>query len=167
MRCVGTVFSRDKQGTNITLSSEALPIPTLKNVIVSLPDSATLLNMPSATLSRAIATSIFTILASYALWDSHSPSRRKQRLRRQVRKKNLFTYAAPLSQTIISSFRVISTNGDCPRVRSAKCRSGNLCIKSSATQDSRSGNALSDAVSVALEESTLRQVVLDMHEQMI
>ena len=71
------------------------PIPTLRNVIVSLPDSATLLNMPSATLSRAIATSIFTILASYALWDSHSPSRRKQRLRRQVRKKNLFTYAAP------------------------------------------------------------------------
>ena len=70
----------------------------------------------------------------------------------------------PDRRHIISSFRVISTNGDCPRVRSAKFRSGNLYNKSSATQDSLSGNAFSNPFSVALVESTPRQVVLAMHE---
>jgi hypothetical protein len=38
--------------------------------------------MSSSSLSRTIATTIFTILASYALWESHAPFKRKQRLRR-------------------------------------------------------------------------------------
>ena len=40
--------------------------------------------MSSLTLSRTIATTIFTILASYALWESHSPNKRKQHLREHV-----------------------------------------------------------------------------------
>ena len=40
--------------------------------------------MSSSTLSRAIAKTIFTILVCYALWESHAPHKKKQRLRRQV-----------------------------------------------------------------------------------
>ena len=47
--------------------------------------------MSSSTLSRTIATTIFTLLASYALWESHAPFKRKQRLRRQVAYKIPFT----------------------------------------------------------------------------
>ena len=47
--------------------------------------------MSSLTLSRTIAATIFTILASYALWESHAPFKRKQRLRRQVA-YNFFFY---------------------------------------------------------------------------
>ena len=35
-------------------------------------------------LSRTIPTVIFTILASYALWQSHNPFKRRQRLRQSV-----------------------------------------------------------------------------------
>ena len=36
------------------------------------------------TLSRTIPTAIFTILASYALWESHAPYKNRQRLRQTV-----------------------------------------------------------------------------------
>ena len=36
------------------------------------------------TLSRTIPTAIFTILASYALWESHAPHKKRQRLRQTV-----------------------------------------------------------------------------------
>jgi hypothetical protein len=36
------------------------------------------------TLSRTIPTAIFTILASYALWESHAPYKKRQRLRQTV-----------------------------------------------------------------------------------
>ena len=51
-------------------------------------------DMSSSTLSKAVATAIFTILASYALWESHAPCKRKQCIRRQVAHKILFTRAA-------------------------------------------------------------------------
>ena len=36
------------------------------------------------TFSEAIPTAIFTILASYALWESHAPYKKRQRLRQTV-----------------------------------------------------------------------------------
>ena len=36
------------------------------------------------TLSKTIPTAIFTILASYALWESHAPYKKRQRLRQTV-----------------------------------------------------------------------------------
>ena len=47
-------------------------------------------DMASSMISRTIATTIFAILASYALWESHAPFKRKQRLRQQVAYKNVF-----------------------------------------------------------------------------
>ena len=65
--------------------------------------------MSSSTLSRTIATTIFTILASYALWESHAPSKRKQRLRRQVA-YNFFFY---LGCFLIADYNVqLPTNLD-------------------------------------------------------
>ena len=49
-------------------------------------------DMASSTMSTTVATTIFAILASYALWESHAPFKRKQCLRRQVAYKILFTY---------------------------------------------------------------------------
>ena len=40
--------------------------------------------MSLLTLSRSIPTAIFTILASYALWESHSPYKKRLRLRQTV-----------------------------------------------------------------------------------
>jgi hypothetical protein len=40
--------------------------------------------MSCLTLSRTIPTTIFTILASYALWESHAPYKKRERLRQIV-----------------------------------------------------------------------------------
>jgi hypothetical protein len=62
-------------------------------------------------LSRTIPTAIFTVLASYALWESHAPYKKRQRLRQTV----AFTFFAPRSlsdhKAIITSFPAISAPG--------------------------------------------------------
>ena len=42
------------------------------------------LGMSWLTFSNTIPTAIFAILASYALWESHAPYKRRQRLRQSV-----------------------------------------------------------------------------------
>jgi len=64
------------------------------------------------TLSRTIPTAIFTILASYALWESHAPYKKRQRLRQTV--ASIFLVSrSPLDQrAIIISFPAISKPGE-------------------------------------------------------
>ena len=52
----------------------------------------------SLTLSRTIPAAIFTILASYALWESHSPKKKRQRLR-QIVAFIFFAYRSPPDHT--------------------------------------------------------------------
>ena len=62
------------------------------------------------TPSRTIPTAIFTILASYAIWESHSPYKKRQRLRQRVAFISLFL-GRLLTRTIITSFLAISKPG--------------------------------------------------------
>jgi len=63
-------------------------------------------------LSRTIPTAIFTILASYALWESHAPYKKRQRLRQSV----AFTFFVSMSLSdhgaIINSYLAISEPGE-------------------------------------------------------
>jgi hypothetical protein len=63
------------------------------------------------TLSRTIPTAIFTVLASYALWESHAPYKKRQRLRQTV----AFIFFVPRSlsdhRAIITSFPAMSAPG--------------------------------------------------------
>ena len=66
------------------------------------------------TLSRTIPTAIFkfTILASYALWESHAPYRKRQRLRQTVA-FIFFVYESPSDHgAIMTSFLATSKPGD-------------------------------------------------------
>jgi len=60
---------------------------------------------------RTIPTAIFTILASYALWESYAPYKKKQRLRQTVA-FILFVSRSPSDYwAIITSFLTISAPG--------------------------------------------------------
>ena len=62
-------------------------------------------------LSRTIPTAMFIILASYALWESHAPYKKRKRLRQTV--AFFFFLSRKLSdhRAIISSFPAISAPG--------------------------------------------------------
>ena len=63
------------------------------------------------TVSKTIPTTIFTILASYAIWESHSPYKKRQRLRQTV---SFFyiSFRLPSDYTAITtSFPAISAPG--------------------------------------------------------
>ena len=74
-------------------------------------------------LSRTVPSAIFTILASYALWESHAPYKKRQQLRQKV----LFIFILSRShsdyRTIITSFPAISALGGSLEMRQ-KRRSG-------------------------------------------
>ena len=53
------------------------------------------------TLSRSIPTAIFSILASYALWESHAPFKKRQRLRQTV--AFIFLYQVYLLITVLDN----------------------------------------------------------------
>ena len=64
------------------------------------------------TLSRTIPTAIFTILASYALCESHTPYKKRQRLSQTVA-LIFFVSRSPLDyRAIITSFPAIKKPGD-------------------------------------------------------
>ena len=63
------------------------------------------------TLSRTIPTAIFTILASYALWESHAPYQKKQRLRQTVASIFFVSRSPSDHGAIITSFPTISAPG--------------------------------------------------------
>ena len=67
--------------------------------------------MSWSTLSRTISTAIFTILASYALWESHAPYKKRQRLRQTVAFIFFVSGSPPDYRIIITSFLAISTPG--------------------------------------------------------
>jgi hypothetical protein len=67
------------------------------------------------TLSRTIPTAIFTILASYAIWDSHAahaPYKKRQRIRQTVAFLFFLSRSLPDHGAIITSFPAISKSGD-------------------------------------------------------
>jgi transcriptional regulator of NAD metabolism len=64
------------------------------------------------TLSRTVPTAIFTILASYALWESHAPYKKRQRLRQTVA-FIFFVSRLPIDhRVIITRFLAISKPGE-------------------------------------------------------
>ena len=54
---------------------------------------------------------VFTILASYALWESHAPYKKRQRLRRTVAFVFFVYRSSPDQRVIITSFPAISKPG--------------------------------------------------------
>ena len=68
-------------------------------------------DMSWSTLSRSIPTAIFTILASYAIWESHAPYKKRQRIRQTVAFISFVSGSLPDYRAIITSFQVISAPG--------------------------------------------------------
>jgi hypothetical protein len=64
------------------------------------------------TLSRTVPTAIFTILASYALWESHAPYKKRQRLRQTVAFSFFASRSPPDHRAIITRFLTISKPGE-------------------------------------------------------
>jgi hypothetical protein len=64
------------------------------------------------TLSRTVPTAIFTILASYALWESYSPYKKRQRLRQTVAFIFFVSRSPPDHRAIITRFLAISKPGE-------------------------------------------------------
>ena len=67
--------------------------------------------MSCLTLSKIIPTAIFIILASYALWESHAPYKKKQRLRQTVAFVCFVSMPPSNHRAILSSFPPISAFG--------------------------------------------------------
>ena len=64
------------------------------------------------TLSRTIPTAIFSILASYALYESHAPYKKRQRLRQTVALIFYMSRSPPDHRAILTSFPAIKKLGD-------------------------------------------------------
>ena len=68
--------------------------------------------MSCLTLSKTIPTAIFTILASYALWESHAPYKKRQHLRQTVAFIFSTSKRSPYHRAILTSFLAILKPGD-------------------------------------------------------
>ena len=68
--------------------------------------------MSCSTLSRTIPMAIFTILASYALWESHAPYKKRQRLRQTVAFVFFMSGSPSDYRAITTSFLAICPSGD-------------------------------------------------------
>ena len=67
--------------------------------------------MSCLTLSKTIPTAIFTILASYALWESHAPYKKRRRLRQIVAFIFFVSRLPPDYRAIMTSFLAICAPG--------------------------------------------------------
>ena len=93
------------------------------------------------TLSRTIPTALFTILASYALWESHAPYKKRRRLRETVEFIYFMSRLLPDHKAIINSFPMIFQPGDSPVIMlRQKNKSGEAWIKYFAMRDLRFGH---------------------------